>query len=228
VKSAFSIWILFGVTLVFGVWVVPARAETVSTAISLQTELRKQYPEVETWIIKPVSAIRVKRALQLFAQPVTGTIIYRDTNLFVLRTNDAAAQHYIVKANQRVLTVAAFARRGSSLQSAEAVFELRDVFATSCDSIAEGFRSVNFKDWRLRRDVHANEAICRNDIEPVPLVSKHETLALNCTQGEVTVTAIVQALDDGWLGKTIKVRRESNHAVVMARITGRGEVDACI
>lgn len=227
-RVAFLHRILFGVLLMFCGELGSAYANSTDGATVLQSVLREHYPNVEQWIVTPTHMVRSKQASQLFAQPTTELAVYRNGNLFVVHSTTSGTNYYVVKANTRMLIANMFSRKGSELEQVNTGFEFRDAFATRCDSITDDLLNQDPKIWRLRRDVHTNEAICRNDIEPVPLVSKHEAITLLCTRGAVMVAAQARAMSDGELGTMIKVRRQGSHVVMMARVTGRGEVNACI
>jgi flagella basal body P-ring formation protein FlgA len=70
--------------------------------------------------------------------------------------------------------------------------------------------------------------ICARDVDTAPLISKHDNVVLHCSQGDVQVSVVAEAMEEGNVGSRIKVRRDASHPLVLATVTGKGEVNACI
>jgi len=200
------------------------RAVTAADEASLRNVLRERYPEVERWEITPTHRVRFKRLSTYFARLESGRNVYRDGNLFAIQSGNHLGR-YIVTAERQVMVAQSFAAKGNNLKVANAALMLHDAFALNCEPISSSAESTAM---RLRRNVRSGDVICRVDVEGIPLVSKHDQVLLQCKWGEVQVSVMAEALGEGGLGNVIKVRRDNPNTVVVATVTGRGEVNACI
>lgn len=201
-----------------------AFAEKNADIALLQTALNQRYPDVQSWLIKPTKEKRFNRPLKLFSRLSEEEAIYRDGNLFVISFSHHAEYHYLVAANVMVRVAMRYAPKGAAINEVAMTQELRDVFALRCKPVTS---DILLGEFRLRRDIHRNEAICANDIESTPAVSEHQRVELRCARGKVTVSTVAEALGDAQMGDWVKVRREGNHPVVTARVVARGKVNAC-
>jgi flagella basal body P-ring formation protein FlgA len=78
---------------------------------------------------------------------------------------------------------------------------------------------------RVRRDLPAGAVVTTQDIVPEPLVRSGRPVEARVTVDAVTVTAILQAAENGIEGDVIRVVNEETRRVLRARVTGPGEVE---
>jgi len=190
----------------------------------LQDVLHEQFPRVENWRIELAKAVHVKRAQKIFSQPGPQITIYRNGNLFSVRAAGMIA-NYVVAANKQTLVARTFIGKGSLLNSKNANLEFRDTFALDCLPVTREDSSALL---RVRHNIRSGDAICSRDVETVPLIAKHEALKLQCNRGDISVSVLAEAMEEGNVGEIIKVRRGATRSIIAAKILSKGEVDACI
>jgi flagella basal body P-ring formation protein FlgA len=192
----------------------------------LQNALRENFPEVVRWDVQPVNAMHTKREMNLFARYVddhTGSdiTIYRDGALFAIKSDRLA--HYLVRAQVQTITAKKYIHKGELLTDENMQTATRDMFALNCESAV----SVTTGIMRSLRSFRAGDVVCTRDVEAAPLISKHDQLVLHCLKGAVLVSVSAEAMEEGDVGSQIKVRQDATHPVVLATVTGKGEVNAC-
>ena len=79
---------------------------------------------------------------------------------------------------------------------------------------------------RLVRPVRENEPLTATAVETVPEISRGEWATLRVSSGELTLESRVEALQDGRLGQSIRVRPAIAGASLTARVTGPGRLEA--
>lgn len=202
-------------------------APTVTPADSavLESVLRERYPDIDRWDVILSDTFHAKRGFDRFAE-AEGVSIQRDGNLFSIRSSGSSlARKYRVAGYRNVLAARSLLQRGSALSAQDLTRMEYDVFGMACDALPASFE---LRDFRLRRNLRRNEVICRADVEPRPLVVKHDSIDVKCVQGSVAVAVQGRALRDGDLGQRITVRRPGMPGKLNARVTGKGTANACV
>ncbi len=76
----------------------------------------------------------------------------------------------------------------------------------------------------LRRDLPAGQPLTNADVSRPFLVTRNGSVRMHLDAGGLTLSAQGVALEDGGLGDHVRVQNPSSHAVVIAEVTGSGEV----
>jgi flagellar basal body P-ring formation protein FlgA len=79
-------------------------------------------------------------------------------------------------------------------------------------------------DLRSRRAVAPGVAVESMDIEPVPAVTRGEQVTVLARSGDMELEARAEALQDGQVGQTVRVRTASGTAPVVAQVVSAGRV----
>lgn len=74
------------------------------------------------------------------------------------------------------------------------------------------------------RPLEPGHTITRDDLAPRPLVRRGQPVDLVVRRGRVQATVRAECRQDGVLGQTVSVRNQINGSLVVARVTGPGEV----
>jgi len=78
---------------------------------------------------------------------------------------------------------------------------------------------------RARRNLAAQAVLHRHDIEAVPPVTRHQTLAAELKTGGIVIEKNVVAQSDGYLGQKIKVADAQSVSVYVAKVIAPGRVE---
>lgn len=78
---------------------------------------------------------------------------------------------------------------------------------------------------RLRRPVHPGEALTVRHLESVPAVERGQWLTARSVAGSVALESRVEALQDGRVGQTVRVKQANSANSISARVTGPGQVE---
>jgi len=76
----------------------------------------------------------------------------------------------------------------------------------------------------LRHDLPPGQPLTLGDVARAVLVARNSAVSMRLDAGEISLSAQGVALEDGGLGETVRVQNPSSKAVVMAMVTGGGEV----
>ncbi len=74
------------------------------------------------------------------------------------------------------------------------------------------------------RPLEPGHTITRDDLAPRPLVRRGQPVDLVVRRGRVQATVRAECRQDGVLGQTVSVRNQINGSLVVARVTGPGQV----
>ncbi|MNL46374.1 flagellar basal body P-ring biosynthesis protein FlgA [compost metagenome] len=80
-------------------------------------------------------------------------------------------------------------------------------------------------DQRLRQPLRPGEVLTDAHLEPTPAVTRGNWARLLARSGEVTVESRVEVLQDGRTGQVVRVKVPGGSGEVLARVTGRGQVE---
>ncbi|MDP9933655.1 flagellar basal body P-ring formation chaperone FlgA [Variovorax paradoxus] len=81
------------------------------------------------------------------------------------------------------------------------------------------------KPQRLRRPLRAGEVLTDSHLQPEPVVTRGNWANLQSRSGAVSVESRVEVLQDGRQGQIVRVKVPGSRAEVLARVTGRGQVE---
>jgi flagella basal body P-ring formation protein FlgA len=76
----------------------------------------------------------------------------------------------------------------------------------------------------LRHDLPPGQPLTLGDVARPVLVARNSAVSMRLDAGEISLSAQGVALEDGGMGETVRVQNPSSKAVVMAMVTGGGEV----
>jgi len=203
-----------------------AFAEPADDAALLESVLRNRYPTVKKWGIESIRAVHPKHAMRPIAELELKTVL-QDGNLFAVRDSaeNSSIHRFVVEGFADVWVASSFIGSDERLSAERFVKSPRDVMNIACDYYAaETLRS----DMRVRRDLHRGEVLCTTDVEPRPMIAKHDSLTVLCSQGPVQIAVAGSAITEGNAGQLIRVQRESTHTSIAAVITDQGEANACL
>jgi flagella basal body P-ring formation protein FlgA len=82
--------------------------------------------------------------------------------------------------------------------------------------------------YRVTRALRQGEVLKRKDLQLVPEVLKGTKVSLTVTSGSLRLSLIGLAMEDGWLGDTIRVKNIDSKQIVMANVTGAGQVEVSV
>jgi flagella basal body P-ring formation protein FlgA len=78
--------------------------------------------------------------------------------------------------------------------------------------------------YRTRSLISAGSILYRDMLEPQPLVFEGDDVTVTVSEGAVRLTTRAVAVEDGWKGDVIAVRREGTRETVKARVEATGSV----
>ncbi|MDN8618006.1 flagellar basal body P-ring formation chaperone FlgA [Variovorax ginsengisoli] len=78
---------------------------------------------------------------------------------------------------------------------------------------------------RLRRTLRAGEVLTQEHLETAPAVARGHWAALLARSGDVSIESRVEVLQDGRPGDVVRVKVPGSSGEVLARVTGRGQVE---
>jgi flagella basal body P-ring formation protein FlgA len=205
----------------------PAGAQpwNVAADAALLGALRAAFPAVEEWTMAPLVSPRQQERLErMRADEVAVTRMGKRSAVRIGSPGDrdgATTVWFSVNALQNVPTVTTDLRQGQILSGEWLTVAVQDVFARNCTSPADGEPIAGM---RLKTGLRAGEPICKEDLEPAPLVGRGEKVAVKSTAGRVTIMTTGVAQQDGDLGKVLRIRNTRSGETFLAAVTGRGEV----
>lgn len=84
---------------------------------------------------------------------------------------------------------------------------------------------VSTSSQRLRRAVQPGEALTVRHLESVPAVERGQWITARSVAGSVALESRVEALQDGRVGQTVRVKQANSAHAISARVTGPGQVE---
>lgn len=82
--------------------------------------------------------------------------------------------------------------------------------------------------YRVTRALQQGEVVKRKDLQLVPEVVKGSKVSLTVTSGSLRLSLVGLAVEDGWLGDTIRVKNIDSNQIIMAKVTGAGQVEVSV
>ena len=82
----------------------------------------------------------------------------------------------------------------------------------------------NIQGYRSKRNLSSGQILTFEAIESVPDIEVGREVSILCEGGSFTISAHGKAMQTGRLGEMIRVRNSSSGRVVLARVSGSGEV----
>jgi flagella basal body P-ring formation protein FlgA len=193
----------------------------------LRQKLEHAYPTVTRWDIEPLPASTAPQSAATVNHPsITVTRLGERSAVWV--GSETLGDHrqgtllwFSVAGYAPAVTAARPLSAGTSVDSRDGELLERNVVTGDCQPIEDAGALAGM---RVRRSVHAGEIICTNLLEAVPPVARGEEVTLRYTGRSFTLTARAVAQADGLLGKRVTVRNVGSGDVLIATVTGKGEV----
>ncbi|MCH4594192.1 flagellar basal body P-ring formation chaperone FlgA [Achromobacter xylosoxidans] len=128
----------------------------------------------------------------------------------------------IVRAMAPVLRVNAALPAGASVSMADVTIEQRDVAALAAAywPADEPLGAV-----RTRQAVAAGTVLLRSQLDALPDVERGDLVALRVRAGSVTIETSAQAMQDGWINRTLRVLPANATDTIQARVIRGGLVE---
>lgn len=129
---------------------------------------------------------------------------------------------FTVSAHVRGLVAGQDLASGSSPGS---LLEEREIEVTSLHPHTQPLpvsRSGSTNQLRLRRGLHAGEIVKAKDLEPTPAVQRGDWIVLRLTNGDIAMEGRAEALQNGQLGQSVRVKLAGAERSILARVTGAG------
>ncbi|HHU51965.1 MAG TPA: flagellar basal body P-ring formation protein FlgA [Firmicutes bacterium] len=82
--------------------------------------------------------------------------------------------------------------------------------------------------YRVTRALRQGEVVKRKDLQLVPEVVKGSKVGLTVNSGSLRLSLVGLAVEDGWLGDTIRVKNIDSNQIIMAKVTGAGQVEVSV
>ncbi len=111
--------------------------------------------------------------------------------------------------------------RGERLRAADLRLERRDVSRLRGGYLEDAERFIGY---RIRYNVNAGSVLQPRQFEAPRLVRRGERVSLLARRGGVQVRMAGEALTDGALGATVRVRNLSSRRIVQGEVIGKGRV----
>lgn len=127
-----------------------------------------------------------------------------------------------IRAFAPVLRLNADVPAGASLSSADVSIEERDVAALSGAywPAQETLQAV-----RTRQAIPAGSVLLRSQFEALPDVERGDRVSLRVSAGTVVIETTAEALQDGWVNRSVRVRPAHGTDTVLARVVRSGLVE---
>ena len=103
--------------------------------------------------------------------------------------------------------------------------------ATELREVRQGEEVVRLPEpgkYRVTRALRQGEVVKKKDLQLVPEVVKGSKVGLTVTSGSLKLSLVGLAMEDGWLGDTIRVKNIDSNQIIMAKVTGAGQVEVSV
>jgi flagella basal body P-ring formation protein FlgA len=146
--------------------------------------------------------------------------------LTVARKNGARGELWVrTMCYGRVAVASRLLAHGQDLTAQDWQWEERDASGLGADVLRE---EKDLAGKRVKKVLAAREPICAHELEPKPDVSRGKKMTLR-VQGEgVVISADAEALEEGYVGREIKVKVLSNGKTVTASVSGAEYADLAL
>jgi flagella basal body P-ring formation protein FlgA len=147
-------------------------------------------------------------------------------NLLTLQVRSGRQQHRlaavaVLHAYARTATAVSTVARGQAAPAESLQWQWTDLALASPGLITDQ-QSLN--DMIASRDLKPGEVLSQRDLVPRPLVVRGEMVDLVVRRGGVEAVVRVECRQDGLLDQTVSVRNPLNNRLLVARVTGPGQV----
>jgi flagella basal body P-ring formation protein FlgA len=170
-------------------------------------------------LVLPVGSIEVRPFL-----PKTTTLGRRMCVWVELRVDGEVQRNipvwFSVSVPGRVLTLSRGVPRGHPLGPSDVEAVERDLATVRGTPVAD---PAELSGLRARRQAGAGTALVREDLEPLPPVSKGDRINVHASSGPVHLLVPAIADTDGFLNQRIRVRRDAAGESYWVRVVGPGE-----
>ncbi len=199
------------------------RAEAERT---LTLELQKAYPDVRQWSVAPLVSEQQETLLSDVDVRSIRVTKLGARSAVRLRTHKFGKSHestvwYAVEGIRSALVASQPIAAGASFEASAIRGGEVKAFVAQCTPVTD---SQSVAGMRAVRKLETDDPVCREWIEPQPLVARGDNVAVYAKVGLVTITATGIAQEDAELGERLKVRSPSSGEVYSAAVSGRGEV----
>ncbi len=191
----------------------------------LHDYLHRQQPELsreEYELVSRVPAHTFKSDDTVAALSVRGGLLSRRMCVWLTlqRTDQTRATiplWFSVKAYQPVFVALHTRSPRQRLRSADVTVEEHDIAPLSAAPLS-GHADIDT--LRARHVLSMNHVILRDDVEPLPPIVRGEDVAVQVRYGSVQIQTSALALQDGQLGRSVKLQNPTSNSTFMAQVIG--------
>ena len=204
----------------------PAPSWVQAAQQALHDQLQATYPDVVSWTLTPMLSDRQAAAAEAIAdvrvEPVRlGKRSALQVSWLEGERRVRQALWFAVTGEQPALLMGVDVRRNELIPVELVRSDERAPWQPTCEVVSQ---STSLQGMRARKALRAGDALCADDVEPKPPVSRGEPVVVHSTAGLVTVVSKGIAEQDGAIGDRLRVKNPSSGELYLAVVTAEGEV----
>jgi flagella basal body P-ring formation protein FlgA len=192
---------------------------------ALKLALTNRYPNVDDWTLSKIGSHEklsaeskvVSNIEVLHAGARSAVKVWFSDSSGVKRSQ---ILWFVVQGQQSVFVAVRELGAGEIVDKTATVRALQDVVSSSCTA----FELSADTTMRTRRRIEVGQAVCRENVEPLPAVSRGDTVLVRYASERITVVSKGIAHRDGVLGQRLRISSSDNRETFFAIVTAPREV----